>query len=239
MPTPGFNPLYQQVRDILKERLIKGAWKPGDLLPSEMQLANELKVSQGTVRKALDELVAQNLLVRRQGRGTYVSQHDLHRSLFHFFKLEPDDGSRRLPTSRVLDISVAKVNAEERSALKLSKADTVIRIARVRLVDDIPIMYERISVSETRFPTLAGNGEHLPNTLYSMYSTDYGVTIASAQEELRAVAADQIQAHHLHLAEGAPVLEIRRIAIALDGNPVELRVSHCDTANCRYVADLS
>jgi GntR family transcriptional regulator len=204
-----------------------------------MQLAAELKVSQGTVRKALDELVAQNLLVRRQGRGTYVSQHDLHRSLFHFFKLEPDDGSRQLPTSRVLDASVAKANGEERAALRLDKGDSVVRILRVRLVDDVPTMYERISVSEKRFPSLAGSIEQLPNTLYSMYSTDFGITIASAQEELRAVGADKVQAEHLRLREGAPVLEIRRIAIALDGTPVELRVSLCNTANCRYVSELN
>lgn len=237
MTAPDFRPLYQQVQDILKARLIKGAWKPGDLLPSEFQLADELKVSQGTVRKALDEMVAQNLLVRRQGRGTYVAQHDQQRSLFHFFKLEPDDGSRRLPTSQVLDISVASANAAECEALRLTPADRVIRVERVRLMDEMPIMYEWLSVPEPLFPTLAQMGQ-LPNTLYSLYAVQFGITVTKAREELRAVPATEIEARYLKLPVGEPVLEIQRVAIALDGRPVELRISHCNTAKVRYVAEL-
>lgn len=237
MAAPDFRPLYQQVHDILKSRLIKGAWKPGDLLPSEFQLADELKVSQGTVRKALDDMVAQNLLVRRQGRGTYVAQHDQQRSLFHFFKLEPDDGSRRLPTSHVLDIAVGFADPCECAALNLTAEDQVIRVERMRLMDQRPIMYEWLSLPQALFPTLI-TMEQLPNTLYSMYAVDFGITITSAREELRAVAADEIEARHLELPIGAPVLEIKRIAIALDGRPVELRISHCNTAAIRYVTEL-
>src|SRR5690606_27406758 len=103
---PGFKPLYQQVKDLLIGRLIGGHWKPGDLLPSEIQLAEELGVSQGTVRKALDEMTAGNLLVRRQGRGTYVAEHDQEHALFHFFKLADRAGRPLVPESRVVKIAL-------------------------------------------------------------------------------------------------------------------------------------
>ncbi len=93
----GFRPLYRQVKAIFVRRLVEGVWSPGTALPSEGQLASEIGVSQGTVRKALDELAAENLLVRRQGRGTFVAEHDERRILFQFFKLVPDDGDPALP----------------------------------------------------------------------------------------------------------------------------------------------
>ena len=110
---PGFKPLYQQVKDLLIERLIGGYWKPGDLLPSEFQLAGELGVSQGTVRKALDEMTAGNLLVRRQGRGTYVAEHDQEHALFHFFKMTDRQGQPLVPESRVLRISKGRARSSE------------------------------------------------------------------------------------------------------------------------------
>src|SRR3546814_5348116 len=104
MPLPAllvFKPRYQQVKDRLIGRLIGSYWKPGDLLPSEMQLAEELGVSQGTVRKALDEMTADNLLVRRQGRGTYVAEHDQEHALFHFFKRSEEHTSELQSLMRI------------------------------------------------------------------------------------------------------------------------------------------
>ena len=98
----NFQPLYRQVQDLLTQRLIEGFWKPGAALPSELALAEELGVSHGTVRKALNEMVARNLLRRRQGRGTYVSEHTQESSLFRFFRLRHPDGEDRVPHTRVL-----------------------------------------------------------------------------------------------------------------------------------------
>src|SRR3546814_11374588 len=108
---PGFKPLYQQVKDLLIGRLIGGHWKPGDLLPSEMQLAEELGVSQGTVRTALDEMTAVNLLVRRQGRGTYVAEHDQAHALFHFLQLTARRGRPLVPESRMLRPAPGRAHA--------------------------------------------------------------------------------------------------------------------------------
>jgi GntR family transcriptional regulator len=96
-PALGFRPLYRQVRDVLVRRIADGVWQAGQGIPSEAEIAADLKVSPGTVRKALDEMTAERLLVRRQGRGTTVARHDDARVLFQFFKLMPDEGEGAFP----------------------------------------------------------------------------------------------------------------------------------------------
>ena len=117
----GFRPLYRQVKDVLVGRIAAGAWRAGEAIPSEVEIAAELATSQGTVRKALDEMTAERLVVRRQGRGTFVARHDDARILFQFFKLVPDAGERRFPESRVLSVETARASAEERTRLGLDR----------------------------------------------------------------------------------------------------------------------
>ena len=90
---PAFSPLYQQIKALVLQSLQSGEWKPGEAIPSEMDLAARFKVSQGTVRKAIDELATENLLVRRQGKGTFVATHAEERFQFRFLKLQPDHGN--------------------------------------------------------------------------------------------------------------------------------------------------
>lgn len=116
----GFRPLYRQVKDRLVRRIAEGRWLAGQVIPSEMQIAQELAVSQGTVRKALDEMTAENLLVRRQGRGTYVASHDDDRVLFQFFKLTRDGNPREFPDSEVLSVVKVRADAEARARLMLA-----------------------------------------------------------------------------------------------------------------------
>src|SRR3954447_19432566 len=92
--TPAFSPLYQQIKGLLLRSLQAGEWKPGEAIPSEMDLAARFRVSQGTVRKAIDELAADNLLVRRQGKGTFVATHAEQHVQYRFLKLVPDNGDR-------------------------------------------------------------------------------------------------------------------------------------------------
>src|ERR671933_339175 len=139
----GYRPLYRQVRELLVRRLAEGVWQPGQLLPSEGQLAAELGVSQGTVRKALDALTADSLLVRRQGRGTFVAEHDDQQSVFRFFKLRPDTEGGGIPDSRVLSIAEGAANGDERERLDLARSARVVRIERLRSVAG------RLCVSET------------------------------------------------------------------------------------------
>ncbi|MDX9861380.1 MAG: GntR family transcriptional regulator [Rhodospirillales bacterium] len=231
-----FRPLYKQIKDSIIQQLVSGDWRPGDKLPSEFELAARYGVSQGTVRKALDELTAQNLLVRQQGRGTFVATHNPHRALFHFFHLVGKDGSRQLPTSRVLSCSTRRATREEEEILGLRPGNQVIQIDRIRELANRPTIVERISLSAKRFAGLTKMPlDGLPNTLYELYEERYGITIYQAEEYLRAVAATEREAELLGVAPGHPLQEIARLAMSIDRTPVEWRVSHCLTADHHYV----
>ena len=229
-------PLYRQVRERLLARLIDGTWRPGTALPSEHELARLLGVSQGTVRKALDTLAAENLLVRRQGRGTFVAEIDDQRILFRFFRLTPDRGTVEFPESRVIDVRVARANAAERAALALAAAARVVRIRRLRTLGGVPAIVEGLAVPEARFPGLA-EGD-IPNNLYALYALEYGVTIGRAVERLTAVTAGVVDAALFGIPPATPLLCCERVAHALDDTPVEHRLSRCRTDGFHYLSDL-
>jgi GntR family transcriptional regulator len=231
----GFRPLYKQVRDILIRRIADGTWQAGQILPSEPEIAADLGVSPGTVRKALDEMTAENLVVRRQGRGTYVARHDDARILFQFFKLEPDSGERAFPDSRILEVSLGP-NGEAAGRLGIPAAQPVLRLKRVRLIGGRACMLETIVLPAALFPGL--ESRPIPNNLYELYATEFGVTIGRASEKLKAVAAGPEEALHLDLDPGTPLLRIDRQAFALDGRLAEWRVSLCRTDGLHYASDL-
>ena len=233
----GFRPLYKQVKDSFIQQMVNGDWRPGDKLPSEFELAARYGVSQGTVRKTLDELAAQNLLVRQQGRGTFVATHNPDRALFHFFHLVGDDGSRHLPTSRVLSRVKRLATSDEEKRLGLKPGSNVICIERVREMSAIPVIVETIAVSAKRFSGLAKVPvEDLPNNLYELYEEKYGVIIYQAEEYLSAVAADATDAEHLGIEPGLPLQQIDRLALSVDRRPVEWRMSRCLTTQHRYLS---
>lgn len=232
----GFRPLYRQVRDALIRRLVDGVWLPGQPLPSEMQLAAELKVSQGTVRKALDAMAAENLVVRRQGRGTFVARHDEERILFQFFRIVPDHGRRVFPLSQVQSCLGGKASPAERQMLALPKDSRVIRIARTRSIEERPVIAELIVLPERLFPGLAEL--EIPNNLYGLYAMQFGIAVGITREKLKAVAATPEQAEVLGIAPGAPLLAIDRLALSLDDTPVEWRLSACLTDTLHYESDL-
>ena len=232
-----FRPLYSQVRETLIGRLIDGTWRPGLLLPSEQQLAVEMGVSQGTVRKALDAMAADNLLVRRQGRGTFVAEPEDGRMLFQFFKLVSDDGRRNLPDSSVLGVSRAAANRHEQEKLALPAQTQVWRIDRTRELDGRTVILECITLAADRFPDL-DQVDPVPNNVYALYAQDYGLTIARAEEKLKAVAATSDDAMHLDCPAGTPLMEIDRIGYGLDGTPLEWRLSRCLTEGFHYSVSL-
>jgi len=232
----GFRPLYRQVKDVLVRRIADGVWAAGGALPSEPDIAADLGVSHGTVRKALDELAAENLVVRRQGKGTFVVRHDEERILFQFFKLIPDTGERRFPDSRILGVEVRDADADAARILDLRKGAKVVVLERVRSLAEQVCIAERIVLPKALFPGI--EKRDLPNNLYELYRAEFGVTIARATERLKAVAASRRDAKHLGVAPGAPLLAIDRTALAIDGAPVEWRVSLCCTDAFHYLSDL-
>lgn len=233
---PGFRPLYAQVRDVLVKRIVDNVWQPGALLPSEFEIAGDLGVSQGTVRKALDELETEKFVVRRQGKGTYVARHDEARILFQFFKLVPDTGKSEYPDSRIIGVTVAPADKRAAAALDLAANARVVRIERVRTLAGRICIVERILLPRVLFPGI--EKRDLPNNLYELYRSDFRVTVVHASEKLKAVAATRRESRHLGVTAGAPLLAVDRTAFALDGRPVEWRVSLCRTDRLHYLSDL-
>lgn len=227
-------PLYQQVRERLVTRLIDGDWVAGDVIPSEIQLARELGVSQGTVRKALDEMVRDNILRRKQGRGTFVASSDDAEFVFQFFRLQPDDGERVLPTSQVISVRRDKATAAVAQALDITRGTDIFRIERVRSLNDRPAISETVVLVRALFdgfPT-----RDVPNNLYNLYAKRWGIRIGRTHEQLKAVASTETEAQRLGCAPGAPLLRIERVAHDLGGRPVELRLSNCLTDGLHYSA---
>lgn len=233
----AYQPLYKRVKNLLVSRIADGRWQPGQIIPNEFQIADELNVSQGTVRKALHEMTADNLLVRHQGRGTFVTSHDDERILFQFFKLTSDQGIREFPDSTVVLLEKADATAGEASMLGGMAGDPVWRLERRRTLGERPIIIETLLLPAMVFPDL-DRLETIPNNLYGLYSSRYGVTVARAVEKLRAVAATAADARHLDCPFGLPLLEIDRRAFGLDGRVVEWRLSRCLTETHHYLSDL-
>jgi GntR family transcriptional regulator len=237
---PDFQPLYKQVYDVLVRRIADGSWRPAEALPSEHALAAELKVSQGTVRKALDALVAENLVQRHQGKGTYVAEHTQEHALFRFFRLaRPNsDGDRVTPESTGAHCKRRVATPTEVGRLHLSKGERVVEIKRLRLIDGDPAVSEKIVVPLKLFPEL-DHQTALPNTLYSLYQSVYGINVTVAKEELRAVLSNKTDEKELGIKSGSPLLRVDRVAIGIGGQHVEWRVSRCDTRNIVYAIDIS
>jgi GntR family transcriptional regulator len=233
----GFRPLYLQVREELTRRLIDGRWLPGQHIPSEILLAQELGVSQGTVRKALDEMTAEHLLVRRQGRGTFVAEPEDGRVLFQFFHLHPDSGDRAFPDSRILARETGPARPDEAKALALPASGPVHRIERLRFFGAHVVLVETVVLPLGRFAGIDDMPDP-PNNIYRFYSERWGITIARASERLKAVGAAPKDAAVLGVPAGTPLLSIRRIALDLAAQPVELRLSRCLTEHTHYGAEL-
>ena len=235
---PNTTPLYRQVRDIVLQRIARGDWQPGALLPAEPKLAEELGVSPGTVRKALDELAAEKLVVRQQGRGTFVATQTPDSWLFQFFRLVDPNQERVTPTSLELAREQGPATPQEREALELRARARVVRVRRLRHAGDGAII-ERIVVPNALFPGIHGYAGELPNTLYDLFQRDYGRTVRRAVETLGARAVDDPEdARLLGLKPGAAVLEIDRITYSFDDLRIEWRRSLVDTRKLRYLSEL-
>jgi GntR family transcriptional regulator len=227
--------LYEQVRARLTEEISAGKWHAGSVIPAEAELARAFGVAIGTVRKAVDLLVAQQVLVRRQGKGTFVVAHDGSRLMFHFFHIVGRDGDKRYPEVRTVSFRRERADAEAAAALDIARDDKVIVIRNVLSLVGRPVALDDITLPAALFPGLT---EKIflarDNTIYHLYQSRYGINVLRADERLRAVTASREIAQHLELAAGAPLLEIRRVALTFRDRPVELRLSRVDTSRHDY-----
>ena len=238
MTNPGFRPLYQQVRELLVQKVVSGDWGPGDALPSEFALGQELGVSQGTVRKALDALASEGILERRQGRGTFVTRHTPERSVFHFFRLRGEAGQLLTPQLVQENMIERMATDEEAAALDLQAGvSSVFSLERVRKTDTSSRLLETVVINAERVPNLHTHAP-LPNAIYALYQEHYGISILEAREELRAVAAGPDEAERLHVNVGTPLLKVVRTAVDIELKPVELRTSLIAASEATYAVTL-
>lgn len=238
-PSPTFSPLYRQIKEFMIKSLEEGEWGPGDAIPSEAELAAHFSVSQGTVRKAIDEMAAENLLVRRQGKGTFVATHDDPRSIYRFLQLMPDSGQSEHSVSEPLSCRAMTAPPEVAVALEIQAGDPVIAVERLLRFEGEPVVLDQIYLVGELFSGLTLERLRVSErSLYSLFESDYGVRMIRAEERLRAVSADGHSARLLAVDEGSPLLLVERTAFTYGNKPVEWRRGLYSTRRHHYLNEL-
>ena len=224
VPGAAFSPLYRQIKALIVQSLDRGEWKPGEAIPSELDLAARFKVSQGTVRKAIDELSADNILLRRQGKGTFVATHHEDRVRFRFLRLAADEGGPMHSSSRFLDCRRLRAPADVARALELRVGDSVVQIRRVMSFETVPSIVEEIWLPGAQFRGLTAERlAEYKGPMYGLFESEFGVRMIRADEKIRAVAAGDPEAGLLQIAPGTPLLEVERVSFTYEDRPVEMR----------------
>ena len=232
---PTFSPLYQQIKALITRSLQAGEWKPGEMIPSEVELAARFKVSQGTVRKAIDELAGENLVIRRQGKGTFVATHHEARAQFRFLRLAADSGDTHAPANRIIEVRRLRAPAETARLLDLKSGDAVIFIKRVQSFDGAPTVLDELWLPGLLFKGLTA--ERLiayRGPMYGLFETEFGTRMIRATEQVRAIAASPEVADLLGIPFETPLLSVERVSYSYDDRPVEVRRSVYLTTRHHY-----
>lgn len=237
--SPTFSPLYRQIKNLIVNALESGEWRPGEAIPSEIELAARYGVSQGTVRKAIDEMAAENLVLRRQGKGTFVASHNDPRAFFRFLRLQAISGEIGVSRSVPLECWRAKAGQEAARVLGLKLAAPIIVIRRVLEFSAKPVVVDEIYLPGDAFGTLTLDMlKEWQGSLYSLFEAQFGVRMVRAEERLRAVPADRTSAELLHVAESSPLLSVERVSFTYGDRPMEWRRGLYSTAEHCYVNEL-
>jgi GntR family transcriptional regulator len=232
-------PLYKNVKRRLTEALTRGEWKPGEAIPAERELAQRFATSIGTVRKALDELAAENIVIRQQGRGTFVASHTRERELFYFLHVVPQNGAKHYPEVELLSFARGKADRVSARALAIDAGEPVFRIRNVLRLDGAPVIVDDIVLPAARFPGLTlARFRDRRSTIYNLYQEAFALSVVRTRERVRAALADDANAKVLGVDPGAPLLAIRRVAFTYHDAPVEYRVSLVNTARHEYWAEI-
>lgn len=233
------SPLYKEVKARITRGLAAGEWKPGEAIPSESRLAEQFTVSIGTIRKAIDELVAEKILVRQQGRGTFVATHTEDRTLFYFFHIVGKNGSRELPVTELLSFRRSQASGEDAARLEIQRGDPTLRIENLLKLGGRPVIVDTLVLPRALFPGLDAQAfAQREGTIYWLYQARYGINVIRISERLSAANPPQRVAARLGMARNTPALVIKRVAYSYENRPVEYRVSWVDTRNHEYLSDL-
>ena len=235
-PDAGGAPLYRVAKRALLQAIEAGHCPAGSALPNETALAQSFGISIGTLRHAVDELVAEHILARRQGRGTFVATHNADRFLFQFFHVERSDGRRDVPQVETLSFERTRLDDEAAAALAVRSGEPAIQIENRLTLQGRPVLHDRLTLPAALFKGLTEKRlRERPSTIYHLYQTEFGITVVRALERVRALAADRSTARVLGVAPGAAVLQVRRTALTFNDKPVEYRVSTLHSAQHEYV----
>ena len=231
---------YQEVKHKITEDLVRGRYPMGQALPAEKDLSKELDVSIGTLRKAVDELVAEGIVVRRQGRGTYVAEHDLKRLLYYFFHVVKHDADKKVnPRVELVSLTSAVATKEEANKLQIKEGAAIWRLVNCLYLEDKCVMIDQITLDKQRFQKLNRNDYiNREGSIYQLYQMKYGQTVARSSERLRAGLANKQHAEWLGIKPNSPVLVIRRVALGIQDDPIEWRVSTLNTDEHEYFSEL-
>ena len=236
--TPAFSPLYRQIKGLILNSLRLGEWKPGEAIPSEMELSARFQVSQGTVRKAIDELAADNLLIRRQGKGTFVATHTEQQVQFRLLQLVPDVGApgSEGPAQRdIIECRRARATIDIAHALALRTGDAVLQVRRVLSFVGTPTIVEDIWLPAATFKGLTAERlAHYKGPTYALFETEFNVRMVRAEEKLRAHSALNGLDQLLGIEPGTPILSAERIAYTYKDIPMELRRGYYRTDTHHY-----
>jgi GntR family transcriptional regulator len=234
---PSYQPLYKQVEEYVTQLIVERRWKPGEMLPNEFQLADEFSVSQGTVRKALNTLTSNNILERKQGVGTFVSERTNQNALYQFFPVVADGKKPELPMSETLSKKIEVASNEVAQNLQLSENEEVIVLSRKRKINGELCILEDIYLPKKYFEGLI-NVVDIPHTLYHFYQTNYNHTVHNISDKIKAVLANKHDAEKLNISVNEPLLTFTRIAHSLEGKLIEYRNTRCLSDKYHYLADI-
>jgi GntR family transcriptional regulator len=227
---------YKEVKSALLAALSAGEWKGGECILSEKRLAERFAVSIGTLRKAIDELCAENILVRHQGLGTFVSMHQRDQHFFRFFRIARRDGEKAYPVVTLIDFRKARASRDVAAALGSETGARVFQFTNGLALHGATVLLEHITVPEAHFPGLTeAKLRDRPNTLYNFYQEVFGINVVETDERVSVALANTLESEQLNVEVGTPLLEIRRVAYSYHRSAVELRVSRLDTRDYEYI----
>ena len=232
-------PLYIQVKQKITQELMSGNWRAGNLIPSEIELAQSYQVSQGTVRKAIDELSIEKILIRRQGKGTYVTTHNEEQIQLRFLRLTSTKGNKEKLESQLLSFEKTRVNSYVANRLNLRPGSSVYKIKRVLTFAKKPLILDEIYISTIPFKGL--NAEMInqkKGSLYRLYESNYGIQMLNADEKIKAVSAEAEVSKLLNIKKGHPLLGIERVSYTYGNKPIEWRLGLCLTDEYHYQTEL-
>lgn len=234
-------PLYREVKEKLIQALAAGEWQPGGKIPVERELAQRYAVGISTVRAAVSELEAAGILSRRQGKGTFVSEHANQGRLYRFFNLVNADGTRETPVREFVSLQRARATPVESEFLQLSRYNRQSDVYRLRITFSLKQKVTGVSdaiIPAGLFPRMTRSGVCDGElTLYALYQANYNVNVTSVAADLSAERAPDDVAKLLGLKHGRAVLRIERKAYTYGDVPVELRISWVNTAHCKFHVD--